>query len=120
MKTKKETAKVHSDLDGFDVSIDAFGEIKSNLSIDKINDFVLSSNNYRIETCPLSKFSIGGFAQLEKRCRYEGIQVEELLEEQSSCNPGCVFILHLWFIGICKGLKHPTNDRKGWAVYEKH
>ena len=41
-KSKKsaEKAKVHNDLDGFDISIDAFGEIKSNLSVDQINSFL--------------------------------------------------------------------------------
>lgn len=37
---KEEKAKVHSDLDGFDVSINTFGEIKSSLSIDEINRFL--------------------------------------------------------------------------------
>lgn len=37
---KEEKAKVHNDLDGFDISINTFGEIKSSLSIDDINKFL--------------------------------------------------------------------------------
>lgn len=32
--------RVHKDLQGFDVSIDSFGEIKSNMNIEKINEFL--------------------------------------------------------------------------------
>jgi hypothetical protein len=32
--------KVHKDLQGFEVSIDQFGEIRSNLNIEKINEFL--------------------------------------------------------------------------------
>lgn len=38
-KNKKQP-KVNPDLQGFDVRIDSFGEIKSNLDIDKINEFL--------------------------------------------------------------------------------
>ncbi|MGC1243047.1 MAG: hypothetical protein WA874_15765 [Chryseosolibacter sp.] len=39
---KKNTPKprVHKDLQGFDVTIDSFGEIKSNMNIEKINEFL--------------------------------------------------------------------------------
>ncbi len=37
---KEEKAKVHNDLDGFDISINTFGEIKSNLGVDEINKFL--------------------------------------------------------------------------------
>ena len=37
---KKEKPKVHKELDGFEMSIDSFGEIKSNMNIDKINSFL--------------------------------------------------------------------------------
>lgn len=40
---KKQKAKVHRDLDGFELKVDAFGEIKSNMEIDKLNKF-LNSN----------------------------------------------------------------------------
>lgn len=36
----KKKPKVAKELDGFEISIDTFGEIKSNLQIDKINDFL--------------------------------------------------------------------------------
>jgi len=37
---KKPKPKVHKDLNGFDVSIDQFGEIKSNMNIEKLNEFL--------------------------------------------------------------------------------
>lgn len=36
----KPKPKVHKELSGFDVSIDSFGEIKSNMDIEKINQFL--------------------------------------------------------------------------------
>lgn len=36
----KKNPKVNPELEGFDVRIDSFGEIKSNLNIDKINEFL--------------------------------------------------------------------------------
>lgn len=38
--SKKEKAKVHRDLDGLDLSVDSFGEIKSSMPIDQINKFL--------------------------------------------------------------------------------
>ena len=42
MKKKKEDRKpkVHEDLEGFELKVDAFGEIKSNVNIDEINRFL--------------------------------------------------------------------------------
>lgn len=40
MSKNKEKAKVHEELDGFELKIDSFGEIKSNLPIDKLNKFL--------------------------------------------------------------------------------
>lgn len=37
---KEEKPKVNKDLEGFDIKIDTFGELKSNLPIDKINKFL--------------------------------------------------------------------------------
>lgn len=37
---KKEQPTVNKDLKGFNVEIDSFGELKSSLSIDKINEFL--------------------------------------------------------------------------------
>ena len=39
-KKAKPKPKVHKDLQGFDISIDSFGEIQSNMNIEKINDFL--------------------------------------------------------------------------------
>ena len=40
-KNKKSgKARVNAQLDGFEVSVDNFGEIKSSLDIDRINDFL--------------------------------------------------------------------------------
>ena len=39
-KKDQEKPRVHRDLDGFEVSIDSFGELKSNISIDQINEFL--------------------------------------------------------------------------------
>lgn len=36
----KPKPKVHKELQGFDVSIDQFGEIRSNMRIEKINEFL--------------------------------------------------------------------------------
>ena len=38
--SKKEKAKVHKDLDGLDLSVDQFGEIKNNMSVDELNKFL--------------------------------------------------------------------------------
>ena len=37
---KRETPKVNPELDGFDIKIDTFGEIKTNYDVDKINKFL--------------------------------------------------------------------------------
>lgn len=37
---KEETPKVHKDLEGFQMSINSFGEISSSFSIDKLNEFL--------------------------------------------------------------------------------
>ncbi len=39
-KKKKEEPKVHKDLKGFQININEFGEIKSSLNINDINDFL--------------------------------------------------------------------------------
>jgi hypothetical protein len=36
----KPKPKVHKELQGFDVSIDSFGEIRTNMDIEKINQFL--------------------------------------------------------------------------------
>jgi hypothetical protein len=39
-RKNKPKPKVHKELEGFDISIDSFGEIKSNMNIEKINEFL--------------------------------------------------------------------------------
>lgn len=40
-KEKKGSApKVHSELEGFDISIDKFGKINSSMPIEKLNEFL--------------------------------------------------------------------------------
>ena len=40
-KGKKDAKpKVHSELEGFDITIDKFGQLKSNLPIEKLNEFL--------------------------------------------------------------------------------
>ncbi len=40
-KMKREgDPEVHEDLKGFDIKIDTFGEIKSNINVDKLNGFL--------------------------------------------------------------------------------
>ena len=39
-KKDKKKPKVHKDLEGFNIEIDTFGELKSNLPIDKLNEFL--------------------------------------------------------------------------------
>ena len=39
-KKKDDKAKVHKDLEGLDVGVNSFGEVTSNLDIDKINEFL--------------------------------------------------------------------------------
>lgn len=38
--SKKDKPKVHKDLQGYEVKIDKFGQITSNLDVDKLNDFL--------------------------------------------------------------------------------
>ncbi len=38
--SKESKARVHKELDGFEVSIDQFGELRSNMKIEKINEFL--------------------------------------------------------------------------------
>lgn len=37
---KQPKPRVHKELDGFEVSIDQFGELKSNMKIETLNDFL--------------------------------------------------------------------------------
>lgn len=39
-KDEQEKPKVNKDLEGFDITIDSFGEIKSSIDVSKINQFL--------------------------------------------------------------------------------
>lgn len=39
-ETPKPKARVHKELQGLDITIDQFGEIKSNMNIEKLNEFL--------------------------------------------------------------------------------
>ncbi len=39
-KKKEELAETHPDLKGLDIRVNEFGEIVSNISVDKLNDFL--------------------------------------------------------------------------------
>jgi hypothetical protein len=39
-KKKESKPKVHKELDGFEISVNQFGEIKSNMNIEEINEFL--------------------------------------------------------------------------------
>lgn len=39
-QNQKDTPKVNPELEGFDIKIDPFGEIKTNFNIDRINEFL--------------------------------------------------------------------------------
>ena len=48
---KKGNPTVHQDLKGFDIKINTFGEMQSNLNIDKINTFLNDNvDDKKIET----------------------------------------------------------------------
>jgi hypothetical protein len=38
--TKKPKPRVHKDLQGLDITIDQFGEIKANMNIERLNEFL--------------------------------------------------------------------------------
>ena len=42
-ESKKKKPKVHPALEGFNIEIDSFGELKSNLQIDELNEFLNKS-----------------------------------------------------------------------------
>ena len=39
-KKKKTKPKLHKDLEGFSISVNQFGEIKSTFPVDKLNEFL--------------------------------------------------------------------------------
>jgi hypothetical protein len=41
----RELPRVHKDLEGFDIEINSFGEIKTSFDIDKLNEFLNKHND---------------------------------------------------------------------------
>ena len=39
-KEESDTPKVHDELKGFSININKFGEMESNIQVDKLNDFL--------------------------------------------------------------------------------
>ena len=64
-KKDKNKPKVHKDLDGFNIEIDAFGELKSNLPIEKLNEFL----NKNVEDKKLEERD--DVAKIKKRGKFE-------------------------------------------------
>ena len=80
---KKKDPKVNPELEGFDVRIDSFGEIKSNLNIDKINEFLNRSvDDKKLRDREDLKFIQDKEAQ--KRKKKEDEQEEDEDGEQNS------------------------------------
>ncbi|MBC5774526.1 hypothetical protein H8S95_10680 [Pontibacter sp. KCTC 32443] len=78
-KSKKKS-KVHKDLEGFEIKVNEHGEIISNYSIDKINEFL----NKNVDDKKLMKRDAAEKAKREEEEEYhieEGEEVEETEED---------------------------------------
>ncbi|QCR24046.1 hypothetical protein [Pontibacter sp. SGAir0037] len=78
-KSKKK-ARVHKDLEGFEIQVNQQGEITSNYSIDQINEFL----NRNVEDKKLVKRDAAEKAKREEEEEYhieEGEEVEETDED---------------------------------------
>lgn len=78
-KSKKKS-KVHKDLEGFEIKVNEHGEIISNYSIDKINEFL----NKNVDDKKLQKRDAAEKAKREEEEEYhveEGEEVEETEED---------------------------------------
>ena len=79
-KSSKKKSKVHKDLEGFEIKVNEHGEIISNYSIDKINDFL----NSNVEDKKLVKRDAAEKAKREEEEAYhieEGEETEETDED---------------------------------------
>ncbi|RDV14336.1 hypothetical protein DXT99_14510 [Pontibacter diazotrophicus] len=78
-KSSKKKSKVHKDLEGFEIKVNEHGEIISNYSIDKINDFL----NQNVEDKKLVKRDAAEKAKREEEEYHieEGDEVEETDED---------------------------------------
>lgn len=75
-QNQKETPKVNPELEGFDIRIDPFGEIKTNYNIDKINEFL----NKNVDDKKLRDRD--GFYVEEEDKEEQPADREELIEDQ--------------------------------------
>jgi hypothetical protein len=78
-KSSKKKSKVHKDLEGFEIKVNEHGEIISNYSIDKINEFL----NQNVEDKKLVKRDAVEKAKREEEEYHveEGEEVEETDED---------------------------------------
>ncbi|WP_162054021.1 hypothetical protein [Pontibacter pamirensis] len=78
-KSSKKKSKVHKDLEGFEIKVNEHGEIISNYSIDKINEFL----NQNVEDKKLVKRNAAEKAKREEEEFHieEGEEVEETDED---------------------------------------
>lgn len=75
-KSDKKKSRVHQDLEGFEIKVNEHGEITSNYSIDKINEFL----NKNVDDKKLVKRDAAEKAKLEE----EEYHVEEGEEEEEN------------------------------------
>ncbi|MCC9165317.1 hypothetical protein [Pontibacter harenae] len=75
-KSKKKS-RVHKDLEGFEIKVNEHGEIISNYSIDKINDFL----NQNVDDKKLLKRDAAERAKREEEEQYHIEEGEEEAEE---------------------------------------
>ncbi len=79
-KSSSKKSKVHKDLEGFEIKVNEHGEIISNYSIDKINEFL----NRNVEDKKLVKRDAAEKAKREEEEAYhieEGEETEETDED---------------------------------------
>ncbi|MCP2042916.1 hypothetical protein [Pontibacter sp. HSC-36F09] len=78
-KSSKKKTRVHKDLEGFEIKVNQQGEIKSNYSIDQINEFL----NKNVEDKKLVKRDAAERAKKEEEEFHieEGEEVEETDED---------------------------------------
>lgn len=76
-KNEKKKSRVHKDLEGFEIKVNEHGEIISNYSIDKINDFL----NQNVDDKKLMKRNA---AEKAKREEEEAFHVEENEETEET------------------------------------
>lgn len=76
-KEPKKSARVHKDLQGFEIKVNEHGEITSNYSIDQINEFL----NKNVEDKKLTKRK-GSAKDEDEEFPIEEVKEEEETEEE--------------------------------------